>query len=47
MNLEVPHGDRSIEAGREMLNNKLKKIGKPLTTNDYPRNKEDIPHKLI
>jgi putative methanogenesis marker protein 8 len=35
------------EAGREMLDNRLEKIGKPLTTNDYPRNKDDIPNKLI
>ena len=35
------------EAGRELLDNRLEKIGKPLTTNDYPRNKDDIPHKLI
>ena len=35
------------EVGREMLDNRLEKIGKPLTTNDYPRNKDDIPHKLI
>ena len=33
--------------GREMLDNRLEKIGKPLSTNEYPRNKDDIPHKLI
>ncbi|AMD16813.1 hypothetical protein TL18_01400 [Methanobrevibacter sp. YE315] len=35
------------EDGRELLDNRLKKIGKPLTTNDYPRNKDDMPYKLI
>lgn len=33
--------------GRELLDNRLEKIGKPLTTDDYPRNKDDMPHKLI
>ena len=35
------------DAGRSFLDVRLKKIGKPLTTNDYPRNKDDAPHKLI
>ena len=33
--------------GRELLDNRLKKIGKPLSNNNYPRNKEDMPHKLL
>lgn len=33
--------------GRRFLDNRLKKINKPLTTNDYPRNKDDSPHKLL
>ena len=33
--------------GREMLDIRLEKIGKPLSTNKYPRNKEDIPQELI
>ena len=35
------------EDGRQLLDNRLEKIGKPLTTNDYPRNKDDMPYKLI
>ena len=35
------------EKGRELLDNRLKKIGKPLSDANYPRNKNDIPHKLI
>lgn len=35
------------EDGRELLDNRLEKIGKPLTTNEYPRNKDDAPHKLL
>ena len=35
------------EDGHELLDNRLKKIGKPLSTNNYPRNKDDIPHELI
>ena len=35
------------EDGRRLLDNRLKKINKPLTTNNYPRNKEDAPHKLL
>ena len=26
---------------------RLEKINKPLTTNEYPRNKDDMPHKLL
>lgn len=33
--------------GRRMLDVRLEKIGKPLTTNEYPRNKDDAPHKLL
>ena len=35
------------EEGHKLLDNRLKKIGKPLSNNNYPRNKSDIPHKLI
>lgn len=35
------------EAGRRLLDIRLEKIGKPLTTNEYPRNKDDAPHKLL
>lgn len=35
------------EKGRELLDNRLKKIGKPLSDANYPRNKNDIPHELI
>lgn len=35
------------ENGRELLDNRLEKIGKPLSTNEYPRNKSDIPHVLL
>ena len=35
------------EDGRRLLDIRLEKIGKPLTTNEYPRNKDDAPHKLI
>jgi putative methanogenesis marker protein 8 len=35
------------EDGRRLLDIRLEHIGKPLTTNDYPRNKDDAPHKLI
>lgn len=35
------------EDGRRFLDNRLKKINKPLTTNDYPRNKDDAPNKLL
>jgi putative methanogenesis marker protein 8 len=35
------------EDGRRFLDNRLRKINKPLTTNDYPRNKDDSPHKLL
>ena len=33
--------------GRRLLDSRREKIGKPLSTNDYPRNKDDAPHKLI
>ena len=35
------------EDGRRLLDIRLEKIGKPLSTNDYPRNKDDAPHKLL
>lgn len=35
------------EDGRKLLDVRLEKIGKPLSTNDYPRDKSDAPHKLI
>ena len=35
------------EDGRRFLDNRLKKINKPLTTNEYPRNKDDAPNKLL
>ena len=35
------------EDGRRFLDIRLEHIGKPLTTKDYPRNKEDAPHKLL
>jgi len=35
------------EDGRRLLDTRLEKINKPLTTNNYPRNKDDAPYKLI
>ncbi len=35
------------EDGRRLLDVRLEKINKPLTTNKYPRNKEDAPYKLL
>lgn len=35
------------EDGRRFLDVRLEKINKPLTANDYPRNKDDAPHKLL
>ena len=35
------------EDGRRLLDIRLEKIGKPLSTNDYPRNKDDAHHKLL
>ena len=35
------------EDGRRFLDIRLEHIGKPLTTDDYPRDKSDAPHKLI
>jgi len=35
------------EEGRRLLNIRLKHINKPLATNEYPRNKDDMPYKLI
>ena len=35
------------EDGRRLLDVRLQKINKPLTTNDYPRNKDDAPYKLL
>lgn len=34
-------------AGRKFLDTRLKFIKKELTTNNYPRDKSDMPHKLI
>lgn len=35
------------EDGRRLLDVRLEKINKPLTTTDYPRDKRDYPHKLL
>lgn len=35
------------EKGRKFLDNRLEKIGKPLTTNEYPLNTEKHPNPLI
>ena len=35
------------EEGRRLLDIRLEKINKPLTTNNYPRNKDDAPYKLL
>ena len=35
------------EDGRRFLDTRLEKINKPLTTRDYPRNKDDSPHELL
>ena len=35
------------EKGKEFLDNRLEKIGKPLTINDYPMNKDKHPNPLI
>lgn len=35
------------EDGRRLLDVRLEHIGKPLTTNEYPRNKDDAPYKLL
>ena len=35
------------EDGRRLLDVRLEKINKPLTTNNYPRNKDDAPYKLL
>lgn len=35
------------EDGRRLLDVRLEKIDKPLTTNNYPRDKSDSPHKLL
>ena len=35
------------EDGRRLLDIRLDHIGKPLSTNNYPRNKDDAPYKLI
>lgn len=35
------------EDGRRLLDVRLEKINKPLTTNKYPRNKDDAPYKLL
>ena len=34
------------EKGREFLDARLEKINKPLSTNEYPRDKSDCPHEL-
>lgn len=35
------------EEGRRLLDIRLEKINKPVSTKNYPRNKEDSPHKLL
>lgn len=35
------------EDGRRLLDVRLEHIGKPLATNEYPRNKDDSPYKLL
>lgn len=35
------------EDGRRLLDVRLEKINKSLTTNNYPRNKDDAPYKLL
>ena len=35
------------EKGKEFLDNRLEKIGKPLTINDYPMNKDKHPNPLV
>lgn len=35
------------EDGRRLLDVRLEKINKPLATNEYPRNKDDAPYKLL
>ena len=35
------------DEGRRLLDTRLKKINKPLSTNNHPRNKEDSPRKLL
>ena len=35
------------EDGRRLLDVRLEKINKPLTNNNYPRNKDDAPYKLL
>ena len=35
------------EKGREFLDNRLEKIGKPLTNNNYPLNKDKHPNPLV
>ena len=35
------------EKGKEFLDNRLEKIGKPLTINEYPMNKDKHPNPLI
>ena len=37
----------ATEDGRRLLEVRLEHIGKPLTTNEYPRNKDDAPYKLL
>lgn len=35
------------EKGREFLDNRLEKIGKPLTSKDYPLNEVNIPNPIV
>jgi putative methanogenesis marker protein 8 len=35
------------EKGKEFLDNRLERIGKPLTINDYPMNKDKHPNPLV
>ena len=46
------HGNKvpifcASEEGRKFLDIRLEKIGKPLSTRDYPRDKSNSPHKLL
>lgn len=37
----------ATEDGRRFLDNRLEKIGKPLSSRDYPRDKSDSPRELL
>ena len=44
--VKVPIFCASVD-GRRLLDVRLEKINKPLSTNEYPRNKDDAPYKLL